>query len=90
MQLSALRFTEVGHDGSSEWARRLRIRAKCGPFTRACVRAERAAAVTDKDRVDARFCMGLELDYLALSFVQRAEDVHDLRAVRPSLSPSFS
>jgi pyruvate kinase len=40
-----------------------------------------AAALTDKDRDDARFALGLRVDYLALSFVRRPEDVADLRAL---------
>lgn len=39
------------------------------------------AALTDKDRRDARWALENELDYLALSFVRRPEDVADLRAL---------
>lgn len=38
-------------------------------------------ALTDKDRVDARFALELGVDFLALSFVRRPEDVADLKAV---------
>jgi pyruvate kinase len=36
-------------------------------------------AVTDKDREDARFALGLGVDLLALSFVRRAADVEELK-----------
>src|SRR5262249_5589717 len=36
---------------------------------------------TDKDRDDARFALGLGVDLLALSFVRRAGDVEDLKAL---------
>jgi pyruvate kinase len=36
-------------------------------------------SLTDKDRADARFAVGLGVDYLALSFVRRPEDVLELR-----------
>ncbi|MGQ0640753.1 MAG: pyruvate kinase [Gemmatimonadaceae bacterium] len=38
-----------------------------------------APSVTDKDRADAEFAMAHGLDYLALSFVRRAEDIATLR-----------
>src|SRR5262249_6323909 len=38
-------------------------------------------ALTDKDRDDARFALELGVDYLALSFVRRPQDVEDLRAL---------
>jgi len=37
------------------------------------------AAMTEKDRVDVRFGLDLGVDYVALSFVRRANDIHDLR-----------
>ena len=40
-----------------------------------------AAAMTDKDRADVRFGLDLGVDYVALSFVRRAADVEDLRAL---------
>ncbi len=40
-----------------------------------------APSLTDKDRVDAAFALELGVDLLALSFVRRAEDVEELRAV---------
>ena len=40
-----------------------------------------AAAMTDKDRVNARFGLALGVDFIALSFVRRASDVEDLRAL---------
>jgi pyruvate kinase len=39
-----------------------------------------APSVTEKDRADAEFAVAHGLDYLALSFVRRAEDVAKLRA----------
>jgi pyruvate kinase len=36
-------------------------------------------ALTDKDRVDALLALELKFDYLALSFVRRAQDVMELR-----------
>ena len=36
-------------------------------------------SVTDKDRVDLKFALGLEVDYVALSFVRSANDVRQLR-----------
>lgn len=40
-----------------------------------------AAAMTDKDRADAAFGLALGVDFIALSFVRRAKDVEDLRAL---------
>ncbi len=37
------------------------------------------AAMTDKDRADLEFALGLGIDWLALSFVQRPEDVLEAR-----------
>jgi pyruvate kinase len=42
-----------------------------------------APSITDKDRADVEFAVAHELDYIALSFVRRAEDVHSLRALIP-------
>jgi pyruvate kinase len=42
-----------------------------------------APSLTDKDRADVRFAVEQELDYLALSFVRRAQDVEGLRAMLP-------
>lgn len=39
------------------------------------------AALSEKDRDDLEFACGLGVDWLALSFVQRPEDVHDARAL---------
>jgi len=39
------------------------------------------SAVTDKDRQDIAFAVEEKLDYLAVSFVRRAQDVKDARAV---------
>jgi len=36
-------------------------------------------ALTDKDRDDARFALKLGVDFMALSFVRRGEDVNDLK-----------
>jgi len=38
-------------------------------------------ALTDKDREDAHFALGLGVDFLALSFVRRPEDIADLRTL---------
>jgi pyruvate kinase len=46
-----------------------------------------APALTDQDRLDARFAVDLGVDHLALSFVRRASDVEDLRALLPADSP---
>ncbi len=40
-----------------------------------------APSLTEKDEEDARFALELGCDFLALSFVRRAADVHDLRKV---------
>jgi pyruvate kinase len=42
-----------------------------------------APALTDKDREDAAFALSLGVDYLALSFVRRASDLAELRAMLP-------
>lgn len=42
-----------------------------------------APAFTEKDRIDATFAIQQELEYLALSFVRRATDVEQLRAIVP-------
>ena len=42
-----------------------------------------APSLTDKDRADVKFAIEQELDYLALSFVRRAQDVDGLRAMLP-------
>jgi pyruvate kinase len=41
------------------------------------------SSLTDKDREDVQFAIAQELDYLALSFVQRADDVRELRSLLP-------
>ena len=40
-----------------------------------------APAITDKDREDALFAVAQRVDMIALSFVRRAEDVHQLQAL---------
>ena len=42
-----------------------------------------APSLTDKDIADVRFAVDQDLDYLALSFVRRAEDITSLRALLP-------
>ena len=42
-----------------------------------------APSITDKDRADAQFAVEQGLDYLALSFVRRADDIAALRALLP-------
>ena len=39
------------------------------------------AAMTDKDRADLEFALTLGVDWIALSFVQRAEDVAEARKI---------
>ncbi|MEZ4870441.1 MAG: pyruvate kinase [Caldilineaceae bacterium] len=39
------------------------------------------AALTDKDREDAKFALDRQVDWIALSFVRRAEDVHELKEI---------
>ena len=43
-----------------------------------------APSITDKDRADVKFAIDQRLDYLALSFVRRAEDIAELRAILPA------
>ncbi len=38
-------------------------------------------SLTEKDRKDARFALGLGVDFLALSFVRRAADIEELRSL---------
>jgi pyruvate kinase len=40
--------------------------------------------LTDKDRADVAFAVDLAVDYVALSFVRRAEDIGALRALLPA------
>jgi pyruvate kinase len=42
-----------------------------------------APSITDKDIADVKFAVERDLDFLALSFVRRAEDVEQLRAMVP-------
>jgi pyruvate kinase len=42
-----------------------------------------APSITDKDRADVEFAIAHDLDYVALSFVRRAEDIAELRALIP-------
>jgi len=42
-----------------------------------------APSITEKDRADVEFAVRQELDFLALSFVRRAEDIHELRGLIP-------
>jgi pyruvate kinase len=42
-----------------------------------------APSITDKDRADVAFAVAQQLDYLALSFVRRAEDIAELRELIP-------
>lgn len=39
------------------------------------------ASITDKDKEDLRFALDQRVDWIALSFVRRAEDVHQLRGL---------
>ncbi|NNE39098.1 MAG: pyruvate kinase, partial [Gammaproteobacteria bacterium] len=40
-----------------------------------------APSLTDKDKIDAQFALELGVDFLALSFVRKADDIHDLRKI---------
>jgi pyruvate kinase len=42
-----------------------------------------APSITEKDAADIRFAVQQEVDYLALSFVRRAEDIESLRKLIP-------
>ncbi|GAC1516079.1 MAG: pyruvate kinase [Gemmatimonadaceae bacterium] len=42
-----------------------------------------APSITEKDRADVAFAVEQGLDYVALSFVRRAEDIRELRALVP-------
>ena len=42
-----------------------------------------APSITEKDREDVKFAVDQGIDYLALSFVRRAQDVAELRALIP-------
>jgi pyruvate kinase len=42
-----------------------------------------APSITEKDRADVEFAVRYDLDYLALSFVRKAEDVQQLRSMVP-------
>ncbi len=42
-----------------------------------------APSLTEKDIIDAAFAVAQDLDYLALSFVRRPEDIESLRALLP-------
>ncbi len=42
-----------------------------------------APSLTEKDRADIPFAIEHDLEYLALSFVRRPEDIHELRALLP-------
>ncbi len=43
-----------------------------------------APSITEKDRADIAFAVEQQLDYLALSFVRRAEDIIELRELIPT------
>src|SRR5512145_1456341 len=38
-------------------------------------------SLTDKDRIDLEFCLDKGVDYIALSFVRKAEDVEDIKRI---------
>ncbi|MDP1857312.1 MAG: pyruvate kinase [Gemmatimonadaceae bacterium] len=42
-----------------------------------------APSITEKDKADVAFAVEQSLDYLALSFVRKAEDIAELRAMMP-------
>jgi len=39
------------------------------------------AALTEKDRNDLHFCLGQNIEYVALSFVRKPEDIHGLKDI---------
>lgn len=43
-----------------------------------------APSITEKDRADIQFAIEQDLDYVALSFVRRAEDIIELKAMLPT------
>lgn len=43
-------------------------------------------SVTDKDRVDASFCVDMGIDFIAMSFVREASDIESLRSFLSSRS----
>ena len=49
-----------------------------------------APALTEKDLEDVAQAAGLGVDYVALSFVRRPEDIEQLRALVAALAPSSS
>ena len=49
-----------------------------------------APSLTPKDRIDAEFMMNLGVDFLALSFIRTAQDIHDLRELIESKHASAS
>jgi pyruvate kinase len=46
-------------------------------------------ALTEKDRTDVRFAVDAGVDYIALSFVQRREDIEDLRQALADLGATI-
>lgn len=40
-----------------------------------------APCLTEKDLIDLQFCLGQDVDYIALSFVRTAEDVEELKRI---------
>jgi pyruvate kinase len=40
-----------------------------------------APSLTEKDTIDLQFCLGEQVDYIALSFVRTAEDVEELKRI---------
>ncbi len=40
-----------------------------------------APSLTDKDKIDANFAIDLGVDFLALSFVRKADDIYELRKI---------
>ena len=42
------------------------------------------SSLTEKDRIDLQFILGQDIDFIALSFVQTAADIHELRQLIPA------
>ena len=49
----------------------------------------RISAVTERDKEDIAFAVGQEIDYIAVSFVRKAQDVSDARAALEKLGASI-
>jgi pyruvate kinase len=80
-----LRVASTGDDVVTEVVRGGTVRSRAG----VSVPSERlsAPALTDKDRADAPRAIGLGVDFVAQSFVRRADDIRTLRALLGEAPP---